>query len=237
MIHDHASLAAARAYGLDPADRVQRFTPLVRRLAWHFAASVEEFMEPEDLIQVGMIALVECASRHDRPGEDGFAAYAKLRVRGAMVDAIRASRPGSRRNRALTRRVDEARRALEQEIGSSPSREQILERSGLSEDEMAALEKSPEMRFEPIEDNIEAESAGFVDEEPDALAQIIAEEDRETLTHAIAALPERLQMVIQLYFVEELNLAEIGAVLDVSVPRVHQLKASALKQLRSMLEN
>ncbi|WP_375289055.1 sigma-70 family RNA polymerase sigma factor [Qipengyuania sp.] len=198
MIHSRSPLAVSDAYGSSANDRVRRFTPLVHKQAWHLAASVEDFMEPEDLFQVGMIALIECSRRHDRPNEDGFAAYAKLRVRGAMVDAIRANRKGLRRR------------------GEKDS-------------------SQPQVRLESI-DEVYADSDGaFASEEPDALAQIIEVEDRDGLVVALRVLPERLQLVLQLYFVEELNLAEIAAVLEVSVPRVHQLKAAALKQLKATL--
>ena len=83
-----------------------------------------------------------------------------------------------------------------------------------------------------IEDCYSESDVAFAAEEPDAEAALLQIEDRELLIEAIAALPERHQLIVQLYFVEELNLAEIAAVLGVSVPRVHQLKASALEKLR-----
>ncbi|MXP27632.1 sigma-70 family RNA polymerase sigma factor [Porphyrobacter algicida] len=236
MIHDHSAIAAAQAYGSDQAGRVERFTPLVRKLAWHFSGSVADLMEVEDLIQIGMIALVECAGRHDRPGEDGFAAYAKMRVRGAMVDAIRAARPGSRRRRALSRKVEDARRLIEQETGKPATREAVMQLAGITAEELATIEVQPEPRLESIDGAEEVLDLADDSDRPDALQSVIANQDREQLALAIAALPQRLQMVIQLYFLEELNLAEIAAVLDVSVPRIHQLKASALRQLRDRLE-
>lgn len=198
MIHNHSSFAASEAYGSSADDRVRRFTPLVHKQAWHLAASVEDFMEPEDLIQVGMIALIECSRRHDRPTEDGFGAYAKMRVRGAMVDAIRTSRKGMRRR-------------------------------GEGKDDR------PQIRLEALDEVYADSDAAFASDEPDALEQVIEAEDRTVLADALTELPERLQVVLQLYFVEELNLSEIAAVLEVSVPRIHQLKAAALKQLRERL--
>ncbi|MCB2064134.1 MAG: RNA polymerase subunit sigma, partial [Novosphingobium sp.] len=89
MKHDQQSFAVATAYAGDVADRVQRFLPMVRRLAWHVNGSGRPGIEVEDLMQAGLVALTECAQRHEGPNEDGFAAYAKLRVRGAMVDLVR----------------------------------------------------------------------------------------------------------------------------------------------------
>ena len=83
-----------------------------------------------------------------------------------------------------------------------------------------------------IEDMYSDSDAAFGSDEPDAEAGLLQVEDREELIHAIAALPERLQLVIKLHFIEELNLTEIAAILDISVPRVHQLKSSALDKLR-----
>ena len=85
MKHDHSSFTAQttakRAYGTDATARIAQFMPMVRKLAWYYEGSGGAAVDVDDLIQAGMIALTECAQRHDRPGEDGFAAYAKMRVR------------------------------------------------------------------------------------------------------------------------------------------------------------
>ncbi|HEY6816198.1 MAG TPA: sigma factor, partial [Croceibacterium sp.] len=83
MMQDYSQFSVARAYRGEVAGRVTRFMPMVRKLAWHLAGSAGPSLDVEDLMQVGLVALTECAQRHDGPGEDGFAAYAKLRVRGA----------------------------------------------------------------------------------------------------------------------------------------------------------
>lgn len=233
MIH-HSAIVAAHAYRIEPADRVRRFVPLVHKLAWHLASSADGVLEVDDLSQIGMIALIEASARHDRPGEDGFAAYAKTRVRGAMIDAIRAARKGSRSRRALVRRLDETEQAMRQETGAAPCQRAVAERLGIDVAQIARLQGGDEARFSPLDDLHESDPA-FADQAPDAFEQIIEAQDSTALAGAIAQLPQRLQLVIQLYFVEELNLAEIAAVLDVSTPRVHQLKASALAKLRDAL--
>ncbi len=86
MKHDHTPFTAARtAYRGDIADRVRRFLPMVRRLAWHVHRSGRPGIELEDLMQAGLVALTECSQKHSGPAEDGFAACAKMRVRGAMA--------------------------------------------------------------------------------------------------------------------------------------------------------
>jgi RNA polymerase sigma factor FliA len=193
MKHDQSQFAAA--YQGDVADRIRRFIPLVRRLAWHVGGGGRPGIELEDLMQAGMVALTEAAQRHAGPGEDGFAAYAKLRVRGAMVDLIRRTVP--------------------------------LARSA-SRDEMPVW-------LESLDEAYSDSDAAFADATPDSFELLADGELRGQLVEAIAELPERLKLVVQLYFVEELNLAEIAEVLQVSVPRIHQLKAQALAQLRTAL--
>ena len=195
MIHDQKSFTAAGAYRSASAERVRRFIPMVRRLAWHMHGGGRPGIELEDLMQSGLVALTECAQRHAGPGEDGFAAYAKLRVRGAMVDLIRRNIPLSR----------------------SQSRH------------------DQPIRIESLDEAYSDSNVAFADDRPDSFELLADHELRESLTEAIAALPDRLKLVVQLYFVEELNLAEIAEVLQVSVPRIHQLKAQAIDSLRRAL--
>lgn len=107
---------------------------------------------------------------------------------------------------------------------------------GMTENELANQRAADEpLRFEHIDDAYSDSNAAFADDRPDSFALLADQEMRGAVAAAIGGLPERLQMVIQLYFVEELNLAEIAEVLSVSIPRVHQLKAQALDKLRSAL--
>ena len=236
MIHDHKSLAAATAYRGDIASRVRRFLPMVRRLAWHVHGAGRPGIEMEDLIQAGLVALTECAQRHAGPGEDGFAAYAKLRVRGAMVDLIRRNVPLSRGATQRRRQVREAEGALQGQLGRKPGEAELAAAMGVTAAELAALRGSSEpLRFESMDEAYSDSDMAFADERPDSFALLADEELRETVTAAIADLPERLQLIVQLYFVEELNLSEIAEVLRVSVPRVHQLKAQALEKLKAAL--
>ena len=240
MKYDPKSFAAPRgavdAYSGDVADRVRRFVPMVRRLAWHVHGTGRPGMELEDLIQVGLVALTECAQRHNGPSEDGFAAYAKLRVRGAMVDLVRRSVPLSRGASERRRQIAEQEQALRAALGREPSAAELALALGLSEADLAALRSSSTpLRFEALDEAYSDSDLAFADQGPDALSQLVDEELRDSVAEAIAELPERLQLVVQLYFVEELNLSEIAEVLEVSIPRVHQLKAQAIGQLRKAL--
>lgn len=225
------------AYHGEVADRVRRFLPMVRRLAWHVYGTGRPGIELEDLMQAGLVALTECAQRHQGPGEDGFAAYAKMRVRGAMVDLIRRAVPMSRGASERRRIVGEKETELRGVLGRDPLPHELAKAMGIDETELHALRDSSQaLRFEPIDDVYSDHNPAFADETPDSLSLLQDEEMREAVIAAIAGLPERLQLIVQLYFVEELNLSEIAQVLDVSIPRVHQLKAQALAKLREALE-
>jgi len=247
MIHDQKPFAqaapaklrrsaAAAAYGGDAGDRIRRFVPMVRRLAWHLQSSGRDAIEVEDLMQAGMVALTECSHRHSGPSEDGFAAYAKMRVRGAMVDLIRRQVPLSRGTVERRRTLREKETELRGQLGREPEPRELAAALGIAEPDLAAMRNASEsVRFESIDEAYADDNIAFADATPDSFALLADHEMRSSVATAIATLPERLQLVIQLYFVEELNLAEIAQVLEVSIPRVHQLKAQALEKLRAAL--
>lgn len=239
MIHDHKFAAAtakkaARAYGGGEADSIRKFLPMIRRLAWHVHGSGRNGIELEDLMQAGMLALTECVRNHTGATDDGFAAYAKLRVRGAMIDLVRRHLPISRGAVERRKLLREKEGGLRLRLGREPSPDELAEALDMTLGELAELRLASEpLRFEALDDTYSDSDPAFADDRPDSLTLLEDKEMRENLVEAIASLPQRLQVVVQLYFVEELNLAEIAQVIDVSVPRVHQLKAQALDKLKA----
>lgn len=242
MKHDHTGFAAATSYSPSRAeveDRVRRFLPLVRRAAWHIhgsgRAESRGGLEIEDLVQAGIVALTECAQRHAGPTEDGFAAYAKIRVRGAMLDEVRRAAHDTRTARRKRAAYERALGTLRGQLGREPSRAELARLLEISNAELLAIE-SAGVTLTSISEEYDETSTAFASEDPDPFEALCAAEDRERLLRAMIELPDRLKLVLQLFFVEELNLTEIAAVLDVSVPRVHQLRAKALKDLRALME-
>ncbi|WP_370187790.1 sigma-70 family RNA polymerase sigma factor [Qipengyuania sp.] len=232
MKYDHSNFNAQRAYSSEINDRIGRFLPMVRKLAWYYEGSCGASVDIDDLMQAGMIALTECAQKHDRPGEDGFAAYAKMRVRGAMIDLLRSQSPQARGAAAQRRRIDAAVDELRSRLGRDPSAAEVARTLEISIEEYHDMRTQLATRVVDLEDCYSDSNAAFESAEPDAETALLEAGDRVALAQAIAELPERLQLVIKLHFIEELNLTEIAAILDVSVPRVHQLKSSALTKLR-----
>ncbi len=237
MKHDHSGFSAAAAYGGQDivADRVKRFVPMVRKAAWHIFGAGRDGLEIEDLMQAGFIALTEAARNHEGPGEDGFAAYAKIRVRGAMFDCVRKQMPDSRNAVRRRRQADDAREALRQQLGREPSDGELADKLGIPLSDLGQY-ASEEIQVTSIDAAYDDSSAQFATDLPDPFVVLSQLQDNDRLGEAMEELSDRLKLVLQLYFVEELNLTEIAAVLEVSVPRVHQLKTQALMKLRELME-
>lgn len=237
MKQDHSGFLAVRGYACQRMveDRVRRFLPMVHKTAWHVHGHGCEGLEIDDLIQAGLVALTDIARRHAGPGEDGFAAYAKIRVRGAMYDLVRRTLPGSRGAAIRRKRRGQARDALHARLGREPLPAELAEELGIDEADLASYADEP-VRLSSLDAVYDDGDSCFADDRPDAFALLSEAQDRERLAQMIGDLPERQKLVLQLYFVEELNLAEIAEILEVSIPRVHQIKAQALGSVRKSLE-
>ena len=216
--------------------RVEEHLPLVRRLAWHVHGSVSTAVEVEDLIQVGLVALVEAASAFEERGLVTFKQYLTTRVRGAMIDELRRHAATTRGAMKRRRAYQEAIRALAAELGRAPSEAAVAERLGVNVARLRAEYLTAEAaKFDSLDDVYADDQPWFADDTPDAFEQIAEGQLRDRLIAAVASLPEREQLVIQLYHVEELNLEEIGQVLDVGAARVCQIKASGLARLKKAM--
>lgn len=134
------------------------------------------------------------------------------------------------------RQLRERESTLRLELGREPTPAELAAALGVGAGELASWQSSSApLRFDLLDEAYSDSDMAFADERPDSLELLAGEEMRGQVAAAIAALPERLQLIVQLYFVEELNLSEIAETLQVSVPRVHQLKAQALDRLRAAL--
>ncbi|OYY65927.1 sigma-70 family RNA polymerase sigma factor [Sphingomonas sp. 28-62-11] len=241
---DPAGFAAALAapplvYGRAKPDAnalARKHLPLVRRVAWHIHGSMSSAVEVEDLIQIGMVALLEAAATFEDRGQVSFEQYLLTRVRGAMIDELRRqatlTRGAMRRRRAYQDTVT----ALTNETGKRPDEAAVAERLGVTPEKLRIDYAAAEpVRFETIDDVYSDDLPWFASDEPNAFDQLAEAGTRDTLVAAIAALPEREAQVIQLYYVEELNLEEIGLVLGVGPARICQIKKSAHDRLKKAL--
>ncbi|GBH31834.1 sigma-70 family RNA polymerase sigma factor [Sphingobium xenophagum] len=233
--------SGAHTYGRpgdnSPERLARQYMPLVRKIAWHVHGRVSTAIEVEDLLQIGMVALVEAANGFEDRGL-GFAAYAQLRVRGAMIDHLR--RQATICRSAMARRKDLAkvRNRLEQKLGRLPTEAEMSADMGLEPAVYREIADSVEMVQHTSMDEVYSDQSMWFADVEDRADDIL---ERESLKAAIARgigeLPEREALVLQLYFVEELNLEEIGHTLDIGAARVCQIKKAALDRLREKLRD
>jgi RNA polymerase sigma factor for flagellar operon FliA len=210
---------------------------MVKRIASHLKARVPPFMELDELIQVGMVGLLEAARAFDPTKGIEFEGFAHLRVKGAMIDEIRRLSFLPRSAVTFNRDTTTATQALASELGRAPTEAELAEHLG-KDLEVYQKERGHAKRFETV--SIEAvndEVLGVADDaqrQPEAMVE--EAEFMQAVTDAITHLPEREQLVMQLYYVEELNLKEIGEVLGVSESRISQILSAVVKKLRDQLQ-
>lgn len=219
----------------DPGTLARTHMPLVRRLAWHVHGRVSNAIDVEDLVQIGMVALVEAANGFEDRGF-AFSTYASMRIRGAMIDHLRRSATICRSAMVNKRAIDGARRALETRLGRTATEIELAGAMGMTPAayrEMADATAS--VRQESLDDVYSDHSMWFADVEDQADHAIERDQLKGALASRIAELPTREATVLQLYFVEEMNLEEIGQTLGVGAARVCQIKKAALDRLRGSL--
>ena len=218
-----------------PEQLVRAHMPLVRKIAWHVHARVASAIEIEDLAQIGMIALVESANAFEDRGHP-FATYATVRIRGAMIDHLRKHATICRSAMGRRREINAARSRLEGTLGRAPSDAEIAAAMGLTATAYyAQLGESQSARHESLDEVYSDHSMWFADVEERADDALEREGLKAAIAEGIRTLPERDAMVLQLYFVEEMNLDEIGQTLGVGAARICQIKKSALDKLRKTL--
>lgn len=226
----------ARKPAPDPAKLVQDHLGLVRKIAWHVHGKVSTAIEIADLVQIGMIALLEAARQFEERGQAAFATYATMRIRGAMIDQLRRHATMCRGAIHRRRKIGEARAAVEAETGRAAEAAEIADKLGMTiEAYHSAVDNSRGVTYESIDAVYSDHSEWFAADEEDSHAQLERADLSRALVAGLKSLPEREAMVLQLYYVEELNLEEIGAVLGVGAARICQIKKAALDRLRGNL--
>jgi RNA polymerase sigma factor FliA len=218
-------------------DLVMAHLGLVKRVALHLKARIPAFMELDELIQVGMIGLLEASRAFDPVKGVEFENFAHSRVRGAMLDEVRRLSFLPRSAVAFNKSHNESIHTLAAELGRTPTQAEIADYMGKDLEDFHK-ERGKAKRFETYSMEVVTEEVmGIADDESQQPDVIVEEaEFMDAVTDAIADLPEREQLVMQLYYVEEFNLKEIGETLGVSESRVSQILSSVVKKLRTTLK-
>lgn len=222
-----------------PDDWVLQHAELVKRIAYHLVSRMPPSVQVNDLIQAGMVGLLEAANHYDASQGASFETYAGIRVRGAMLDEIRKA---DWTPRSVYRKVRFAAKAVH-------DIENRTGRDARDAEVAAELSMSVEEYHQVLQDAAECRLISFDQSDPDRdspeelpgatvtgpLDSLQKEDFRQSLVHAIEGLPERERVVMALYYDDELNLREIGEVLGISESRVCQIHGQALVRIRARL--
>lgn len=223
-----------------PADQLVRtHAPLVRRIAYHLMGRLPPSVDANDLMQAGMIGLLEAARNYSPTRAASFETYAGIRIRGAMLDELRKTDWTPRSVHRKLREVAEVTRQIENETGGDAEDAEVMKRLGIDAMEYnQILADAASARLLSLTAPEGDEGAAIDVADPDAAGPEGNFEKnglRDALAHSIDGLPEREKLVMSLYYDEELNLKEIGAVLGVSESRVCQIHGQALIRLRARM--
>lgn len=228
--------------GLEKNQYVVQYAPLVKRIAYQLMARLPASVQVDDLIQVGMIGLLDAVSNYDDTQGAQFETYAVQRIRGAMLDELRQSDWLPRSARKALRQIEVAMNVLEQRMGRAPTEREVADELHVSlGDYQQMLLDARGCQLLHYEDMQTGEDEDFferhcADDSPEPFANLHDERFRAKLIEAISMLPEREKLMMAMYYEEELNLREIGEVLGVSESRVCQLHSQAMARLRSKLK-
>ena len=235
-MNGHAMYAEVENLGAD--DQIVRHAPLVKRIAYHLLNRLPPTVQIDDLVQAGMVGLLEAASNFDPDMGASFETFAGIRIRGSMIDEIRRSDWTPRSVHRKFRSVADAIRRIENETGEDARDADVAKALGisLSEYHQILIDSSSSRIYsiETMEDNTQdaglpSSSESMPDE---ALSQ---DEYQRQLAESIRVLPEKEQLVMSLYYDDELNFREIGEILEVTESRICQLHGQALLRIKSRM--
>jgi RNA polymerase sigma factor FliA len=223
------------------------YAPLVKYVAGRIGSGLPAHVDDEDLVSYGLLGLIGAIERYDPERDVKFETYAVARIRGQIIDELRALDWVPRSVRARAREIERTIGDLEARLGRAPTDEEIAAKLGISVDELEeSLGEISRSSIAALDELWTVSSSGGGDQvalidtiedeaAPDPQGTLSATEQREALAGAIARLPEREKLVVTLYYYEELTLREIGEVLGVTESRVSQLHTKAVLRLKAHL--
>jgi RNA polymerase sigma factor for flagellar operon FliA len=223
---------------------IRDYLPLVKRIAYHLMTRLPANVEADDLIQVGMIGLLGALERYDDNQGAQFETYASQRIRGAMLDELREADWASRNVRKASRQIEAAIHALQQRLKRQPSEQEIASELDMGIQDYFELLNDARgaqlIYYEDLHASDENEDflERFADDEEQGPFDILASAGfKKALAKAVTILPEREKMLMGMYYEQEMNFKEIGAVLGITESRVCQLHSQAVARLRGRLRD
>ena len=219
---------------------IAKYAPLVKRIAYHLMARLPASVVVDDLIQAGMVGLLEASKNYNAELGASFETYAGIRIRGSMLDELRRNDWAPKSVHRKTRELTQVVRNIEARTGRDARDDEIAAEMGIPlDDYYKILQDSSSSRmfgFEELGVDEEALESNTISGNPSPYDAMKDERFKVKLTEAIGGLPEREKMVVTLYYDSELNLREIGSVLGVSESRISQLLSQAMIRLRARMK-
>ena len=229
----------------DPAYRDQLITeylPYVKRIVQRLAVHLPSTVDIDDLMNVGVIGLIQAVDRYDPRRDNKFMTYAIFRIKGAVLSELRARDFLSRSNRRKIRELESAYLRLEQKLGREADDQEIARELGVDLEQVYRTKQMSSISFISLEelgvssrDEKEKLLSYLANNEDDALSMTKLKELKEGMAQAIKQLPEKERLVISLYYLDELTMKETGKVLGITESRVSQIHSQAILHLRTKL--
>ena len=223
---------------IDVDEVIKSNTNLVKKIAWHIYGRASHAIEIEDLMQIGFAALVNAAQQYTRKEGATFATYASIRIKGDIIDHLRKASNLCRTTISMKKRYNKVITELQSKLFREPTSEEISKAMGISEVEFREWERAFQANSHESLDSVYDQYSVWFASADDSPEELLNDKDmKEVLKQALQQLSGNEALVIQLYYVEELNVMEIAEVLDVSSGRVSQIKKSAIANLRDGMKN
>ena len=210
---------------------------LVKRVALHLKVRLPPFVEFDDLLQAGMVGLIEASRSYKSEKGTPFDGFARLRIKGAMIDHVRRQSYLPRSAVATKKSHSEATKTLADELGRAPTQQELADFMDMDiNDLQKERHQSSQFDTDSIEDM--ADAVDSLPDTEDSIPDIALEKAQfsESLVRAIEELPEREKLILSLYYTEELTLKEIGEIIGVGESRISQILAKTAKSLRQTLQ-
>lgn len=226
-------------------DLIKSYLPLVKKVVHRLAGRLPAEVDIKEMINSGIIGLVDALEKFDPRHETNFATYAQFRIRGAILDSFRSQDWAPRSLRHKSHKLEQAYMRLEQKLGRAASDDEVAAELGVDAETLQRLLGEvggvvmlsfEELGFGHGEERFQADEM-VASSGPDPLSKLLGSEKVGIVARALDRLPEKERLVISLYFYEELNLKEIGEILGVTESRASQIRSRALIRLKNYLKN
>jgi len=220
---------------------ISEYLPYVKRIVHRIAVHLPSTIDIDDLMNVGVIGLIQSVDRYDPKRDNKFMTYAAFRIKGAVLSELRSRDFLSRSNRRKIRDLENTYLKLEQKLGREVEDVEVAQEMGVNVEQVYHTKQMSSISFISFEElgyssrDEKEKLMSYLVEDDDALTLTRLKEIKEAVARAIEQLPEKERLVISLYYLEELTMKETGKVLNITESRVSQIHSQAVRRLRAKL--